>query len=121
MGGVKGLEALVDALRSVGGRRDVCAALHGVLFPIEAYDERTHSGLVPTLRTFVALGGNVHATAEALFLHRNSVGFRLHRIEALTGIDPRDQHARLALTAAFAIADPRILQSLDDERIDDEE
>jgi len=107
---------LVDAVRSVGGVRNVCSALHELLSPIEAYDQRTHSGLVLTLRTFISLGGNVQATAEALFLHRNSVAYRLQRIEELIGIDPRDQRTRFALTAAFSMTDPQILDPSPDER-----
>ena len=38
------------------------------------------------------------------------MGYRLQRVEALTGVDPRDRQARLALTAAFAIAEPEIMQ-----------
>ena len=110
MSGVEAIEALVGALESVEGRRDVRAALRRLLAPVEEYDERTQSDLSATLRTFIALGGNVHVTAEALFLHRNSVGYRLQRIESLTGVDPRDRQARLTLTAAFAIADPEIMQ-----------
>jgi len=108
--GVEAIEALAGALESVEGRREVRAALCRLLAPIREYDERTQSDLASTLRTFIALGGNLQATAEALFLHRNSVGYRLQRVEALTGVDPRDRQARLALTAAFAIAEPEIMQ-----------
>ncbi len=110
MGGVEAIEALAGALESVEGRREVRAALCRLLAPIREYDERTQSDLASTLRTFIALGGNLQSTAEALFLHRNSVSYRLQRVEALTGVDPRDRQARLALTAAFAIAEPEIMQ-----------
>ena len=117
MGGVEAIEALTGALESVEGRREVRAALCRLLAPIREYDERTQSDLAATLRTFIALGGNLQATAEALFLHRNSVGYRLQRIEALTGVDPRDRQARLTLTAAFAIADPEIMQPRPEEEV----
>jgi DNA-binding PucR family transcriptional regulator len=43
--------------------------------------------LVRTLRTFVSLDYNHAATGEALHVHRNTVSYRLHRIEELTGLD----------------------------------
>ena len=41
--------------------------------------------LLDTLRTYFAFSGNMMRTAEALFIHRNTLSYRLERIEALTG------------------------------------
>ena len=46
--------------------------------------------------------------AERLFLHRNSVPYRLDRIRELTGLDWRDPQGRLALKLG--------LMSMDEER-----
>ena len=40
--------------------------------------------LLDTLRTYFAFSGNMMRTAEALFIHRNTLSYRLERIEALT-------------------------------------
>ena len=52
-------------------------------------------------------GGNATRTADALYLHRNSLRYRLARIQALTGLDPDDPDARLALQIAITIPMPR--------------
>lgn len=60
--------------------------------------------LVQTARTWLAEGGSTSAAAEVLHLHRNTVRYRLRRIEQLTGrdlghpVDATELH--LALEAA---------------------
>ena len=98
-----GTESLTVALTRLEGRGDVCRALHTLLQPIAEYDARTTSDLGLTLRAYVQAGGNLNATAERLFLHRNSVAYRLQRIQELAGIDLRDQQTRLTLTVALAV------------------
>jgi DNA-binding PucR family transcriptional regulator len=57
-----------------------------------------------TLRRFLDEGGNIAATADRLFLHRNSVIYRLGRIEEMTGLDLRDREVRETLRMAAAVA-----------------
>ena len=66
--------------------------------PLKAYDsKRGNSHLIRTLRVFFSSNANQSETAEKLFLHRNSVLYRLERIQKLTGLDLNDSRARLAL------------------------
>lgn len=62
-----------------------------------------HPYLLETLRSFVDHGHNRRQTALELHIHRNTLDYRLHRITALTGLDPAvPAHARIldaALTA----------------------
>ena len=59
-------------------------------------------GLLETLVTFLDQGLSVEAAARALFVHANTVRYRLRRIHEVTGYrptDPRDAYAlRLAVT-----------------------
>ncbi|GAA1846193.1 PucR family transcriptional regulator [Microlunatus capsulatus] len=59
-------------------------------------------GLLETLVTFLDQGLSVEAAARVLFVHANTVRYRLRRIHEVTGYsptDPRDAYAlRLALT-----------------------
>jgi DNA-binding PucR family transcriptional regulator len=77
----------------------------GLLNPLERYDREHHGDLVKTLNAYLRHGGNATHTANALYLHRNSLRYRLARIQALTGLDPDDPDARLALQVALAILD----------------
>jgi len=70
----------------------------------ELYDPLAGAGggLLETLVTFLDQGSSVEAAARALFVHANTVRYRLRRIHEVSGYsptDPRDVYAlRLALT-----------------------
>ena len=63
---------------------------------------RAGGGLLETLDAFFAAGGVLESAARALYVHPNTVRYRLKRIGDVTGLsplDPRDAFAlRLALT-----------------------
>jgi sugar diacid utilization regulator len=60
--------------------------------------------LVATLRTFAANDLNVARTAPALNVHPNTVRYRLERIRALTGRDPRRFLDLVDLLVAIALS-----------------
>jgi hypothetical protein len=70
----------------------------------ELYDplRQAGGGLLETLVVFLDQGLSVEAAARALFVHANTVRYRLRRVHEITGYsptDPRDAYAlRLALT-----------------------
>ena len=68
-------------------------------------------GLLETLVTFFDQGSSVEAAARALFVHANTVRYRLRRIHEVSGYsptDPRDAYAlRLALTLGRLLKRPR--------------
>jgi len=58
-----------------------------LLGPLLAYDERHRAELLPTLREYLACSGSWHACAAAMYVHVNTVRYRIRRIEELTGRD----------------------------------
>lgn len=60
--------------------------------------------LIATLRTFAAMDLNAARTAPALNVHPNTVRYRLDRIQALTGRDPRHFLDLVDLLAAIALS-----------------
>ena len=91
-----------DALlpeRALGGDGDAREALVNLYRGLEATDPT----LTQTLSAFVECGGSLEATARALFVHPNTVRYRLRRVSDLTGLvasDPRDRWA-LSLALSF--------------------
>jgi DNA-binding PucR family transcriptional regulator len=65
--------------------------------PLRDHDRTRRSDLVLTLKTYFAAGGNASEAADRLFLHRNSMLYRLERIQKLTGLDLKDYRVALAL------------------------
>ncbi|MGD0063526.1 MAG: helix-turn-helix domain-containing protein [Streptosporangiaceae bacterium] len=55
--------------------------------PLLAYDQRHRAELVPTLREYLACSGSPNACAAAMYVHVNTVRYRIRRIEELTGRD----------------------------------
>ncbi len=65
--------------------------------PLREHDRTRRSDLALTLKTYFAAGGNASEAADRLFLHRNSMLYRLERIQKLTGLDLKDDRVALAL------------------------
>jgi purine catabolism regulator len=56
---------------------------------IAEYDRERQTALLRTLEEFMRRRGNISATAEALYVHPNTLRQRLRRIQELSGIDLR--------------------------------
>jgi hypothetical protein len=70
----------------------------------ELFALQAKESLVTTLETYLDNGCDTKLTAEALFLHRASLYYRLQRIEALTGASLKSGADRLALHASLKLA-----------------
>lgn len=72
-----------------------------VLGPLLAYERADKSNLVDTLRTYLARNGNVAQAAKDLFIHRNTLMYRLERIQQVAGLELDDAETRLRLQLAL--------------------
>ena len=72
-----------------------------VLGRLLEYDEVHQAGLLETLRTFLAQSGSWTRTAAELFLHVNTVRYRIARVEELTGRDLASLDDRVDLLLAL--------------------
>lgn len=61
--------------------------------------------LLRSLTEFYASGLSLAAAARNLYVHRHTLEYRLNRIEALLGADPKNQPTRLFLELALALRD----------------
>ena len=95
--------AMLKRLRTVAVADPSAAELARLLLtPLEREDEERGNNLTATLRAYYASSARVDRTADALFLHRNSVRYRLDRIRLLMGLDIDQPHVIAALTIALA-------------------
>jgi DNA-binding PucR family transcriptional regulator len=58
-----------------------------LLGPLREYDDRHNAELLGTLRSFLDCDGSWSACASLMYVHVNTVRYRISRIEALTGRD----------------------------------
>jgi PucR family transcriptional regulator, purine catabolism regulatory protein len=73
------------------------------LGPLLDADNRGNQALLETLEGFFRSNGNLSETARAMHLHRNSLLYRLGRIEELLGRTLEDAELRLSLQIALKI------------------
>jgi DNA-binding PucR family transcriptional regulator len=65
--------------------------------------QSTGTALVETLSAFLEQTSSLEATARALFVHPNTVRYRLRRVTEITGYAPADPRHALALRLALAL------------------
>ncbi len=118
-------QALLIAQRLFGGSRTMLfekLGIYRLLFPLHGspelrqfhdevlrelldYDERHKADLAGTLKAFFACHGNLTKVAERLFVHRNTLTYRLERIQRITGLDLDNPEDRLCLQLALKLED----------------
>lgn len=64
---------------------------------------RDHPGLRQALQAHLQHGADRKAAAAELFIHPNTLTYRLRRIQDITGYDPTDPHQSRLLAAAMTI------------------
>jgi len=82
--------------------------------PLISYDERHETELVATLQAFLAHHGSTTETAEAMQLHRHTVGYRLARVHEVSGLSPYESDGRERLSLGLKAHE--ILRALHDIR-----
>jgi len=107
-----------------GGNRAVHygdLGVHRVLFAMQEHEEmitpalqrlidhdaRHHTDYVGTLAAYLACMGRLPATAARLTIHRNTLDYRMKRIQALAGESLDDPNSRLALELGIRLLDLR--------------
>jgi DNA-binding PucR family transcriptional regulator len=80
---------------------DADRLLGDLLAPVGAYDAQRGTALLATLRAYVASGFSPTRSAQQLFVHPNTVLYRLRRIRELTGRDPQDPDDLVLLALAL--------------------
>jgi purine catabolism regulator len=74
-----------------------------IMDPLVDYDAQHRSSLVQTIGAYFEHHGNISQTAEALYIHRNTLLYRLERIQELTGQSLDEADMRLALHLALKL------------------
>jgi purine catabolism regulator len=73
------------------------------LGPISRYEKSSQTNLIETLRVFLEKGGNYRETAKVLYLHYNSVRYRIKSINNILNCDMDQSRVRLQLQVALLL------------------
>jgi PucR family transcriptional regulator, purine catabolism regulatory protein len=103
-----GLYRLLLALRATD---ELDSFFDQTLGSLVEYDRKNDGELVKTLDAYFAALGSPTDAAERLHVHRNTLLYRLNRIQEIAGVDLGDAETRLALHLALRVRD--VLQTGD--------
>ena len=82
--------------------KDLC---NGVIGDIERYDEANEGELTKTVVSYFNNSFNTSKTAEELFIHRNTLMYRLEKIEKITGKSMKNPYNVLEFIVCCMIRD----------------
>jgi sugar diacid utilization regulator len=90
-------------LLRAGRRQDIDELIHRVLDPLVVQDGTSRGELLPTLQAFLDHNLSPKRTAAALYVHPNTVKYRLRRIGAVLGCDLEDLDQILTIKMALMV------------------
>jgi DNA-binding PucR family transcriptional regulator len=64
---------------------------------LQEYDEKNQTSLLKTLHYFLQADSNVYQAAKQLFIHPNTMNYRLKRIREISGLDVKDAVQKTAV------------------------
>ena len=85
------------------GHEELSGFYQETLGPLLESDSRSNSALIETLEGFFRCNGNLSEMARTMHFHRNTLLYRLGRIEELLGRSLEDPELRLSLQVALKI------------------
>lgn len=75
--------------------------VHPAINTLRKYDIEKDSNLCETLYYYLVNEQNTQATAKQLYIHRNSMMYRLEKIKSLTDVDLNDMNTRARLVLSY--------------------
>lgn len=76
-----------------------------VLGSLVEYDREKGSELIETLKNYFIYGGNLKKVSENMYIHYNTIIYRISRIEEITGLDLDDYENRLNIQISLKVYD----------------
>lgn len=84
-------------------RNELTQFVEDTLGPLMEYKRENHNDLLETLKIYVQTNGNWTLSKDILFIHGNTLTYRLKRIQELLQADLDDYKQRLNIQIAFEI------------------
>lgn len=73
--------------------------------PLVEYDAKNNSDLCIVIKSYLNHDGSVKETADELFVHRNTINYKLGKVEEILNIDLQTLEARLEIKLGFMLMD----------------
>lgn len=92
-----------DLFRAVKNPDILGRFCHPALAVLRQYDHKNNTHMYETLCIFLDNGCNIKLTSESLYIHRNSLAYRLDRIKEICEVDLEDVNTIFLLRLSFLI------------------
>lgn len=76
-----------------------------ILEPLVRYDNEKDSELIETLKKYFEYGGNLKRISQEMYIHYNTIIYRIQRIKEIIGIDFEDHNAMLNVQICLKVYD----------------
>jgi len=73
------------------------------LFKLQEYDEKSSSNLLETLSLYFDENRNLGKAAEKMYIHRNTMKYRVKRIQEILNCDLKDEKTVFNITLCLKI------------------
>ncbi|WP_207696020.1 purine catabolism regulatory protein [Enterococcus sp. DIV0212c] len=90
---------LVDSISKEQGKKFYTHYLNTLL----TYDKKNNTSFTPTLKAYLAHHLNIATTSRALFIHRNTLLYRIEKIKGLLPVDLEEEKNTFALQLALKL------------------
>lgn len=89
------------AISVVAADKDISKLIHPAVLQLIKHDKENNTNYCGVLGSYFQNGESLKATADALYMHRNSLAFQLKRIEELTNVDIKNVNTKKQLIFAL--------------------
>jgi len=86
-------------------KKDLTNYADEVLEPFVKYDDQHDGKLLETVRAYFEHGGNLRKVSEVLYIHYNTIVYRINRIRDALQIDLKDPETAFSIQLALKIRD----------------
>jgi DNA-binding PucR family transcriptional regulator len=81
-------------LQTIAASTDLRLFIHPMLSELDAYDRAHDSNLMHTLNVYLEQECDLNKAAQSLYIHRNTLLYRLKRIQTIARLDLDDRSVR---------------------------
>ncbi|WP_455719431.1 PucR family transcriptional regulator [Agathobacter sp.] len=100
---------LAGLLFNIKNDNEIKAFCKKTVYPIKEYDLVNDTNLYHVLRSYMSHNGSVNQVAEEMFVHRNTVNYKIRKIEQILNVDLTDFKVRSELMAGIIADDIQIV------------
>ncbi|MBQ2626515.1 MAG: helix-turn-helix domain-containing protein [Eubacterium sp.] len=93
---------IFNLLRNAADRNELDRYLSPSIAKLQEYDAKMDTHLTETLHTYLLENGSIKETAKRLYLHRNTVIYRINKVRQITNLDLDHARIRFLLLLSFA-------------------